>query len=989
VRDERGFSLRFVFGKFLAKMLEYMPMSILNSIFPSGSDRKVKSYHKTVEAINALEPAMAALDMAGLLAKSQDLRAAVQAKSAELKAERMEKVKGYAADDIAVIEAKASGFTKAEIRKILDPYLPEAFAIVREAAKRALNQRHYDVQLIGGLVLNDGMIAEMKTGEGKTQMATLPVYLNALMGKGVHVVTVNDYLSRRDAVWMGQIYHILGISVAVVNSEESFIYDPSHIIPATELASEPSDAAAADERKAEAQALEKERETGAFKVQYEFLRPVTRREAYAADVTYGTNSEFGFDYLRDNLERDPAGLRQRDFHYAIVDEVDSILIDEARTPLIISAAVADSGELYQKFAQIANKLEENTHYTTNEKYRSIAITDAGIDAAEAALGMENIYSEGGVKYVHHLENAIRAKAVYKAEVDYIVKDGEIMIVDPATGRVKHGHRWSEGLHQAIEAKEGVKIQQESRTQASITFQNYFRLYPKLAGMTGTGQTSSEEFVKVYDLDVISVPTHKPIARLDKKDLIFKTEVGKFSAVVSRIKELHQKGQPVLVGTVSIEKSQELGALLKRAGVPYALLNAKPEFAEREGETIAQAGKRGSVTIATNMAGRGVDIKLGGVPSTPELTQEIRDLGGLFVLGTERHEARRIDNQLRGRSGRQGDPGETQFYVSLEDYLMRNFSGNDFVKNLMTRMKIPDDMPIESGMVGRALETAQTKIEGWYFDSRKHVFEFDNVLNQQRKRVYEDRRAILLGTEPGNEQNLEDAYARLLNFAKNLQRDESATEREGDGESGGNNNDSSEAADKPAPIPEDERLEAKRKEIEATAGNNVAFLQIFRTIMLQSIDTFWIEHLETMDHLRGSVNLRAYGQRDPLVEYKKSGHQLYRDMEFAIQAQAVQVLGSITLDVGSQMKVGSTGPVVAARDTSADLDQALNLGRTNSIMGGNTLGGGFGSGNANNGNQQSMARPVISRGEREGKVGRNDPCPCGSGKKYKKCHGANA
>ncbi len=981
-------------------------MSILNTIFPSSSERRVKSYRKTVEAINAFEPEIQALDAAGLLARSNALRSQIQGKADALLADKKANAEKDAEAEVlsgnrsasgnskaaGAQDVRTSGFTKAEIKKILEPHITEAFALVREAAKRALNQRHYDVQLIGGLVLNDGMIAEMKTGEGKTQMATLPVYLNALMGRGVHVVTVNDYLSRRDAVWMGQIYSLLGVSAAVVNSEESFVYDPSHIAPPAET----TGTDAGTDKTIEAAAhinvvLDKEREIGAFKVQYEFLRPVNRREAYMADVTYGTNSEFGFDYLRDNLEREPRGLRQREFHYAIVDEVDSILIDEARTPLIISAAVADSGELYVKFAQIARNLTEGEHYTTNEKYKSIAITDAGIDAAEAALGMKNMYSEGGVKYVHHLENAIRAKAIYKAEVDYIVKDGEILIVDPATGRVKAGHRWSEGLHQAIEAKEGVRIQQESRTQASITFQNYFRLYPKLGGMTGTGQTSSEEFVKVYDLDVVSVPTHRPIARLDKRDLIFKTEAGKFQAAVNRIKELHEKGQPVLVGTVSIEKSQELGALLKRAGVPYALLNAKPEFAEREGETIAQAGKKGSVTIATNMAGRGVDIKLGGVPSTPEEAQEIRDLGGLFVLGTERHEARRIDNQLRGRSGRQGDPGETQFYVSLEDYLMRNFAGNDFVKNLMTRMKIPDDMPIESGMVGRTLETAQTKIEGWYFDSRKHVFEFDNVLNQQRKRIYEDRRAILLGGEAGNEHNLEVAFARLKDFAKTLKRDEESEEADEENSYGvadldDNGNAADVSTNHQAKMSEDEKLDAKRKEIDELSGDPMAFLKIFRTIMLQSIDTFWIEHIETMDHLRASVNLRAYGQRDPLVEYKKSGHQLFKDMDFAIQAQAVQVLTSITLDVGSQMKMEESVPVVAARDTSEDLARDMNLGHTGSA------GGGFGGSMANslaNGSQSGMARPVISRSEGEDKVGRNDPCPCGSNKKYKKCHGANA
>lgn len=874
-------------------------MSIFNTIFPSRSDSVVKSYRKNVEAINKLEPEIKALDNAGLRARSDALRA----KARELVA---------AGTSVNVI-------------------LPEAFALVREASSRTLGQRHYDVQLIGGMVINGGAIAEMKTGEGKTLMATLAAYLNALAGQGVHIVTVNDYLSRRDAVWMGQIFDMLGVTTSVVNSDSSYVYDPTHVNPAV------------------AEAVDKaEDEMGAFKVQYEYLRPVTRPEAYAADITYGTNSEFGFDYLRDNLEHTPGSVRQRPFNFAIVDEVDSILIDEARTPLIISAASGDSGELYVTFANIVRGMKEGEHYTSNEKFRSIAVTEAGIDYAEQQLGISNIYSEGGIKYVHHLENAVRAKAVYKNEIDYIVKDGEVMIVDPATGRIKAGHRWSEGLHQAIEAKEGAKIQQESRTQASITYQNYFKLYPKLGGMTGTGFTSKEEFLKVYGVEVIIVPTHRPVARIDKPDLIFKTEAGKFTALTARIKELHEKGQPVLVGTVSIEKSQQLSALLTAARVPHQLLNAKPEFAEREGETIAQAGKKGAVTIATNMAGRGVDIKLGGVPSTEASYEEIKSLGGLFVLGTERHEARRIDNQLRGRSGRQGDPGETQFYVSLEDYLMRNFSGNDFVKRMMDRLKIPDDMPIETGIVSRSLETAQTKIEGWYFDSRKHVFEFDNVLNQQRLKVYRDRRKVLLGDDA----DMEAFYQELLAFAHTI----AATDEQ---DTAG-----------------DARLAAKRAEFESATGGKEAFLQILRRVMLQTIDTFWIEHLETMDHLRGSVNLRAYGQRDPLVEYKREGHRLYKEMEFAINSQVLQVMTMLGIDTGAainaQPQETDTPKLVfnnPAVETGLVGDGAMSKKVSNLSLDGKEI--------------QGEVKPVISGQE---KIGRNDLCPCGSGKKYKKCHG---
>ncbi len=895
-------------------------MSLLGSIFPSHSDRVVKSFRPNVAAINSLEPEIQALDDAGLKARSQALRD----------------------------KARACTDTKQ-----LDTLLPEAFALVREASLRTLGQRHYDVQLIGGMVIHSGAIAEMKTGEGKTLMATLAAYLNALAGKGVHIITVNDYLSRRDAVWMGQIYHALGISVGVVNGDASFIYDPSHVNPV--------EVAKVDQ---------KEDETGAFKVQYEYLRPVNRPDAYNADITYGTNSEFGFDYLRDNLERSPERLRQREFNFVIVDEVDSILIDEARTPLIISAASADSEGLYVTFADIVRNMEEGVHYTADEKYRSIAVTDAGIDFAEQVLGISNIYSEGGIKFVHHLENATRAKAIYKKDIDYIVKDNEILIVDPATGRIKAGHRWSEGLHQAIEAKEGVKIQQESRTQASITFQNYFKLYPKLSGMTGTGKTSSEEFTKVYDVDVVVVPTHRPVARLDKADLIFKTEAGKFQAATKRIKELHEKGQPVLVGTVSIEKSQELGALLRQAGVPHQLLNAKPEFAEKEGEVIAQAGKKGAVTIATNMAGRGVDIKLGGAPGSQEAYEEIKSLGGLFVLGTERHEARRIDNQLRGRSGRQGDPGETQFYVSLEDFLMRNFSGNNFVKNMMDRLKIPDDMPIETKMVSRSLETAQTKIEGWYFDSRKHVFEFDNVLNQQRLRVYSDRRKVLIGKP----EDLEHFYTELEQFASTISVQNPMENADATGAEAS----ATEAATDAGLA---EKLKAKRAEMDTASGDTKAFLSILRSVMIQAIDLFWIEHLETMDHLRGSVNLRAYGQRDPLVEYKREGHRLFKEMDSAIKFQTIQTLASLNLEIGNQMTAdqsvaGQGKLVLQGPDLTAGAD-AMKAAIAGSVSSSTS------SQNINFEKGEVRVAPVVSGQE---KVGRNDLCPCGSGKKYKKCHG---
>jgi preprotein translocase subunit SecA len=694
----------------------------------------------------------------------------------------------------------------------LDDILPEAFATVREASRRTLGQRHFDVQLLGGIALHQGNISEMRTGEGKTLVATLPAYLNALTGSGVHVITVNDYLSRRDGVWMGQIYVFLGLSVGILNHESSFLYDVAHT-------NDIADDTMRDE-------------LGSFKVVHEFLRPVSREEAYQADITYGTNNEFGFDYLRDNLEYEKDKLRQRGYHFAIVDEIDSILIDEARTPLIISAPAAESENLYAVFADLVTRLEPEIDYTVDEKQKAISLTDAGIEKTERLLGIENIYTDRGIKYVHHLETAVRAKALFERDREYVVKDGQVVIVDEFTGRLQPGRRWSEGLHQAIEAKEGVAIERESRTFASITFQNYFRLYQKLSGMTGTALTSSEEFYKVYGLSVIPIPTNVPPQRKDHGDLIFQTEKGKFRAIARRVKEINAKGQPVLIGTVSIEKNELLGTYLTQEGVRHEVLNAKNH--EREGEVIAQAGKKGTVTIATNMAGRGVDIKLGGNPATPEEYEEVKLLGGLFVLGTERHEARRTDNQLRGRSGRQGDPGETQFFVSLEDTLMRVFA-SDTIKRMMGRFGIPEDEPIENSLITRSLESAQNKIEGFHFDARKHVLQYDDVLNHQRKSVYERRRKILVGTTDDILSVLEESFAGDEAFMKIV-------------------------ADKQQQLGVED------------------FTNSLRRLLLQTIDMLWVEHLEMMDYMRGSVNLRAYGQRDPLVEYKKEGLRMFHEME---------------------------------------------------------------------------------------------------------------
>jgi len=750
----------------------------------------------------------------------------------------------------------------------LNEILPEAFALGREAAKRTLGQRHFDVQLIGGMALHEGKIAQMLTGEGKTLAATSPAYLNALLEKGVHIVTVNDYLARRDAVWMGQIYHFLGLSVSCLAHEQSFLYDPNYRVPQGEAAKD----------------LEIERDTtGSFKIFSEFLRPVSRREAYQADITYGTNHEFGFDYLRDNLAYRSGDIVQGEHYFAIVDEVDSILIDEARTPLIISMPDEDSAKLYREFTRLVPRLSENQDYNIDEKMRAVTLTDEGIEKIEKLLGRK-IYEEGNLVFIHHLEEALKAHFLFRRDRDYIVKDGEVILVDEFTGRLMPGRRYSGGLHQALEAKEGVFVKEESRILATITIQNYFRMYQKLAGMTGTAATSAEEFHKVYNLDVVIVPPNKPMIRKDLPDKIFQSEKGKFKALVAEIKERHRRGQPVLVGTISIEKNEYLARLLWREGIRHEVLNAKNH--EREGAIIAQAGRIGAVTVATNMAGRGVDIILGGNPPDSEEAEKIRQLGGLHVIGTERHEARRIDNQLRGRAGRQGDPGSSQFFVSLEDYLMRAF-GSERIKSLMRRLGIPEDEPIEQAMVSKAIAAAQAKIEGLNFDLRKHVLEYDDVLNKQRDTIYRKRRQILLADAGALrrviKESLEGALQKILDF--HFSREAGL--------------DTKELAEIFASIfPEkppglETGLEAEAKDLESLrtylskfleesltkkeAQLGEGFQESFRILLLRLLDTLWMTHLETMENLRDSVRLRSYGQRDPLVEYKSEGFRLYREL----------------------------------------------------------------------------------------------------------------
>ncbi len=731
----------------------------------------------------------------------------------------------------------------------LDAILPEAFALVREASDRVLGMRHFDVQLIGGMALHEGNVAEMKTGEGKTLVATLPVYLNALEGKGVHVVTVNDYLAQRDASWMGELYDFLGLSTGVIINDASFVYDKKY------------DNDAHDDAR-----MRK-------------LRPVTRKEAYAADITYGTNNEFGFDYLRDNMVNDVEMLRQRDLNYAIVDEVDSILIDEARTPLIISAPAAENPDSYYQFSKIAAKLVPED-YILDEKRRSVALSDIGVEKVQKLLGVKNLYSPDYVRLVYHLDQALKAQTLFKRDKDYVVtNDGEVIIVDEHTGRLMQGRRYNEGLHQAIEAKENVEVLQESMTLATVSFQNYFRLYSKLSGMTGTAFTEAEEFQQIYSLDVIQIPPNRPIARIDKEDLIFKTEKAKLRAVAEAIKEYHKEGRPVLVGSGSIAKNELIAEYLKKEGIKFELLNAKNN--EREAAIIEKAGEKGAITLATNIAGRGTDIKLGG---------GVKELGGLVVIGSERHESRRIDNQLRGRGGRQGDPGETQFYVSTEDDLMRIFQG-ERIAALMDRLGVDDDTPIQNKAVSKTLEAAQKRVEGYNFDTRKNVVQYDNVINRHRRAVYTIRRKILEG------ENIKDEIDRLMNTRL----------RELVAVPAKNNPKFAQEIESIFPLAEKKikaigaekkdkaRLELAKKEVQKLYKAKEEELEIEnlrrveREVYMVVLDNLWMQHLENMQHLREGIHWRSVGQRDPLVEYRSESQKLFEGMQRNLEEEVLRAV----------------------------------------------------------------------------------------------------
>ncbi|MFH1729389.1 MAG: preprotein translocase subunit SecA, partial [Pseudomonadota bacterium] len=823
-------------------------MSILSKFFGDANKKTIKVLQAQVNEINALESKFEKFSDAKLKEQTKKWREELEDKSFE------------------------------EQQEILNKILPSAFCVVREAGKRTLKQKHYDVQCIAGIVLHQGNIAEMKTGEGKTLASTLSIYLNALTGHGVHVITVNDYLSRRDMVWMGQIYSFLGLSVSCLNHETSYIYNKA-------IKSDKAD--------------EERDNDGGFKVVEDFLQPVARKEAYKADITYGTNNEFGFDYLRDNMAQNLEQKVQRELHYAIVDEVDSILIDEARTPLIISSPDTSPTGKYMEFSRLVARLKEIEDYNIDEKMRATTLTEEGIRKMEEWLGVENIYTDRGMRDVHHIEQALKARVLFKKDKDYVINNGEIVIVDEFTGRLMFGRRYSDGLHQAIEAKENVEIKQESITMATITFQNYFRMYKKLAGMTGTAATESEEFSKIYNLDVVVIPTNKPTIREDKNDVIYKTEKEKYNAIVEEIKLRNELGQPVLVGTISISHNENLSELLKREGVTHQILNAK--FHETEGEIIAQAGRKGSVTIATNMAGRGVDIVLGGNPSTPAEQEEVKKLGGLFVLGTERHESRRIDNQLRGRSGRQGDPGSSQFFVSMEDDLMRIFGG-ERMKNLLQTLGLPEGMPIENKMISNQIEKAQQKVEGHNFDIRKHLVEYDDVINKHRETIYRKRNEILKESKKEQEEIKDNKLKNIiLEYIKQEIQSVVNFHIQSEVESEWNLDEIYETMDTIFPVPIDVRINLEEiKDKDESINNRQQIINylyslavkqyenleekidsdkrikeqmpdikrpmtiIERSMLLRSIDMLWVEHIDSIDHMRQGIGLRGYGQKDPLV-----------------------------------------------------------------------------------------------------------------------------
>ena len=832
------------------------------------------------------------------------------------------------------LQAKTEEFqSRLAGKEDLDDILPEAFAAVREAARRNLKQRHYDVQLIGGMVLHNGQIAEMKTGEGKTLVATLAVYANALEGRGVHIVTVNDYLARRDPVWMAPIYFALGLTVGCLQHDASYIFDP-------EITDAPNG--------------------------MEFLRPVSRPEAYRADITYGTNNEFGFDYLRDNMALEDANRVQRKLHYAIVDEVDNILIDEARTPLIISGPAEEPVQLYQSFAKLVARLEEETDFTIDERTKAISLTQDGISKMEKWTNTTNLYDPENFHQVHYMENALTADVMKIRDKDYVIKDGEVVIVDEFTGRLQPGRRWSDGLHQAVEAKEGVKIQRESITYATITLQNYFRLYEKLAGMTGTALTESDEFYKIYGLEVVAVPTNLPMGRVDGSDLVFQTEDGKWNVVTEDIAKLHEENQPILIGTTSIEASEYVSERLRKRGVPHQVLNAKNH--EHEAAIVAQAGRLGAVTVSTNMAGRGTDIVLGGSDSSRTDWQaehdKVVELGGLCVIGTEHHDARRIDNQLRGRAGRQGDPGSSQFYVSLEDELMQRFGGES-IKKVMSWTGLDEETPVENRIITKSISSAQVKVEGYHFDMRKHLLDFDDVLNKQREIIYEDRYEALSG------ESLKTKFIDMLRreFAEAAAQHLAGNHND-DWNPGGLIDDLGQICPLPPELSDEEQiygwnrnqileiLDAFAETIYEAREHELGEEQmrtVERLLLLRAIDTHWVQHLTAMENLRTGVGLQAYGQRDPLVVYRSEGHKMFGDLQTRIQYDVIHTVFHTALTQQPQQgnrrnrAANQTSPMKAVNDSQ----------RGSAPMGGKE------------------------------KVGRNTACPCGSGKKYKRCHGAAA
>ncbi|MFZ2490807.1 MAG: preprotein translocase subunit SecA [Thermoanaerobaculia bacterium] len=905
---------------------------VLTMIFGSKHERDVKAMRPVVAQINALEPEIQRLTDDELRSRTQEFRDRLRPV-----VEALDAVKAEVPRDETAVKA-----AKQDLQDALSDLLPEAFAVCREAAKRTLNMRHFDAQLMGGIVLNSGKIAEMKTGEGKTLVATLPVYLNALTGRGVHVVTVNDYLARRDAEWMGRVYRFLGLTVGIIQNNHG------------------------------------DRE---------------RQQAYRCDVTYGTNNEFGFDYLRDNMKFELDAMVQRDHVFAIVDEVDSILIDEARTPLIISGPSEESVDKYYLVDRIIPKLVKDKDFQVDEKQHTAVLTEEGVLHAEKLLHVDNLYDPANMDTLHCVNQAVRAHSLYKLDVDYVVKDGEVLIVDEFTGRLMPGRRWSDGLHQAVESKEGVKIEAENQTLATITFQNYFRMYDKLAGMTGTADTEAAEFDKIYKLEVVVIPPNRPMVRRDMSDLVYRTEREKFEAIVTDIKKLQQTGQPSLVGTISIEKSEQLAAMLKKNGIPHVVLNAK--YHEREAEIVAQAGRRGAVTIATNMAGRGTDILLGGNPEfvmaqkTREITEPaerarieeeigiewkreheaVVEAGGLHIVGTERHESRRIDNQLRGRSGRQGDPGSSRFYLSLEDDLMRIFGG-DRIMGLMERLGMEEGVPIEHGMVTRSIERSQRQVEGRNFEARKHLLEYDDVMNKQRESIYTLRRSILEGRE-GKEYIL-NAADEIIDYLIDTHYPEDDRQTRNTAElavevydyfaidlpSAGIDLETIHRSELKDRILEVVNARYERKEA-AIGFDNMRLNEKY--LLLQVIDQQWKDHLLNIDHLKEGIGLRGYGQRDPLIEYKKESFELFQEMMERVQDKVVKVLWKTEFGIAQESDEAEMQRVRHALPPQPPKQQLTFSGAPKEA-------------------------PAPAK-RTQAKVGRNDPCPCGSGKKYKKCHGS--